>query len=100
MPSALPSAIPAIIPFSYSSFSKSVKIVTSLIVDRPKSIFYFSSSAFFLSAFVGYKLILQDFALNTLKCLAIVAAVMFGNVMGSLHGALLENPSYIGKYNN
>lgn len=53
-----------------------------------------------LFTLVGYELIFQDFSLNALKCMVIVAAGMFGNVMDSLLGALLENPGYIGKYTN
>ena len=35
-----------------------------------------------------------------MRLLIVVAAGMFGNVMDSVLGAVLENPGYIGKYTN
>jgi len=35
-----------------------------------------------------------------LSVLIVVVAGMFGNVMDSVLGAVLENPGYIGKYTN
>lgn len=53
-----------------------------------------------LFAIIGYLLIFQDFDLGIWKAMIVVAAGIFGNVMDSVLGAILENPGYIGKYTN
>ncbi|MBR1888559.1 MAG: DUF92 domain-containing protein [Candidatus Methanomethylophilus sp.] len=43
---------------------------------------------------------LDPVSMPDIRFLIVVAAGMFGNVMDSVLGALLENPGYIGKYTN
>lgn len=51
-------------------------------------------------SFVTWALLYQQFDAGLLRFLIVAAAGMFGNVMDSIFGAVLENRGYIGKYTN
>ncbi len=53
-----------------------------------------------LFAIIGIGLVFQGSGPGIWYVLIVVAAGMFGNVMDSVLGAVLENPGYIGKYTN